>query len=71
MNKEVEKVITGSNKEKRKRGPYAWFTDSQKALIGKRATEHSVTSSICHFNKKYPEFDLPMRHTCDKKKKAW
>ena len=27
-------------------------------LIGKRATEHSVTSSIRHFNKKYSEFDL-------------
>ena len=58
MNKEVEKVITESNKEKRKRGPYAKFTDSQKALIGKRATEHGVTSSIRYFNKKYPEFDL-------------
>ena len=27
-------------------------------MIGKRATEHGVTSLIRHFNKKYPEFDL-------------
>ena len=58
VNKEVEKVINESNKDKQKRGPYTKFTDLQEVLIGKRATEHSVTSSIRHFNKKYSEFDL-------------
>ena len=62
MNKEVEKVITESNtcNKKRKRGPYMYvkFTDSQKVLIGKKAAEHGVTSSICYFSKKYPNFDL-------------
>ena len=58
MNREVEKVIEQSSTEKRERGPYIKFTSSQRALIGKRAAEHGVTSSIRHFCKKYPEFSL-------------
>ena len=58
MNREVEKVIEQSSTEKWERDPYVKFTSSQRALIGKRAAEHSVTSSIRHFNKKYPEFSL-------------
>ena len=41
MNREVEKVIEQSSTEKRERGPYVKFTSSQRALIGKRAAEHS------------------------------
>ena len=58
MNREVEKVVTEPNKTQQTRGPYVKFTASQKALIGKRAAEHGVTSSIRHFSKKYPEFNL-------------
>ena len=46
MNREVEKVIEQSSTEKRERGPYVKFMSSQRALIGKRAAEHGVTSSI-------------------------
>ena len=53
MNKKVEKLFMDSNGEQRteKRGPFVKWTDSQKALIKKRAAEHSVTSSIHHFKK--------------------
>ena len=37
-----------------KRGPYVKLTASQKALIGKRAAEHSVTSSLPHFQDTEP-----------------
>ena len=58
MNKEVEKVIKEPGTEKQKRGPYMKFSSSQRALIAKRASEHGVTSSMRHFSKKYPEFEL-------------
>ena len=41
-----------------KREPYDQLTDSQKALVGKRAAEYGVTSSICHFKKLHPELNL-------------
>ena len=49
---EIEKSRSG------KRGAYVKRTPHQKALIGKRAAEHGVTATICHFSGRYEGCDL-------------
>ena len=53
MNKGVEKVMSASTTEGQsvtgKREPYVKLMASQKALIGKKATEQVVTSALHHF----------------------
>ena len=57
----VKKVLdlpTGSRAEEKKttskRGMYDHFTPEEKARIGKRAAEHSVTATIRYFSKLLP-----------------
>ena len=49
INKKVEKFVPGSTNEEEtitgKRGPYVKLIASQKALVGRRAAEHGVTSA--------------------------
>ena len=58
VNKEVEAVIYREGGSCKTRGPYMKVTDAQKAVIGKRAAEHSVTASIRYFSKMYPDIEL-------------
>ena len=57
VNKQVEAVIYREGGSCKTRGPYMKVTDAQKAVIGKRAAEHGVTS-IRYFSKMYPDIEL-------------
>ena len=43
------------------RGPYLHLTPAQKFQIGKRASEHGVTNTLCYYKKSFP--DLPLKET--------
>ena len=45
----------------KERGPYLILTPAEKFKIGQRASEHSVTSALHYFSKKFP--DLPLKET--------
>ena len=50
-----------SEKDKGKgsmRGEYEKFSADEKARVGKRAAEHSVLATICHFSKVYQDHPL-------------
>ena len=55
-NKEVDRILIadGPSNTKKPRGEYAKFTPEQKAMIGKRASEHGVVAAVRHFKKDYP-----------------
>ena len=40
------------------RSPYVKLTPKQKALVGKRAAEHGVTSALRYFARSQPDVDL-------------
>ena len=57
-------ALVSSEIEKRcskERGPYLMLTPAQKFEIGRRASEHGVTSALHYFSKKFP--DLPLKET--------
>ena len=59
-NKEVKRVLdlpTAAEEKQTtsKRGTYNHFTPEEKARIGKRAAEHSVTATIRYFSKVFPD----------------
>ena len=51
----IEKQATG------RRGSYLVFTPSQRFQVGKRASEHGVTSTLRYYSKHFP--DLPLKET--------
>ena len=38
--------------------PHLILTPTQRYEVGKRATEHGISASLCYLAKKYPEFPL-------------
>ena len=52
------------------RGPYVKLMPSQKAFVGKRATEHGVTATIRHFSGRYEGCDLKETTVCRFKKES-
>lgn len=52
-----DKSSAGTNS----RGHYLYLTPVQKFNIGKRASEHGVTSTLCYYKKTFP--DLPLKET--------
>ena len=45
MSRQVQEV----QKSGKKRGHYSKFSDKEKALVGKYASEHGVLNAVCHF----------------------
>ena len=64
VNKVVKPIVEEAMKAEAKgnslgsRGKYEIFSADEKAMIGKRAAEHGVLSTIRHFSKVYPNRDL-------------
>ena len=52
---------SAKDKSKSVRGAYEKFSADEKAAIGKRAAEHSVSATIRHFSKIYP--DRPLKES--------
>ena len=54
-NSEVSAVMhTTSSHNCKKRGHYEKYMPEQKAMIGKRAAEHGVAATVCHYIKDFP-----------------
>ena len=54
-------ATTDSSSGSNSRGPYLHLTPAQKFNIGKRASEHGVTSTLRYYKKAFP--DLPLKET--------
>ena len=46
---EVSRQIQEVQKSRKKRRHYSKFSDKEKALVGKYASEHGVLNAVCHF----------------------
>ena len=51
----VKDTKPGTQHSDRTHGLYEQFTSEEKARIGKRAAEHGVASTVCYFNKVFPD----------------
>ena len=56
-----EHSTTDSSSCSKSRGPYLHLTPAQKFNIGKRASEHRVTNTLCYYKRTFP--NLPLRET--------